>query len=48
MQQDMDKIQFDSRTEIWAIMEALEASPKKDDATVKELIDLLDIMAMSW
>lgn len=48
MQIDMDKIQFESRTEIWAIMEALEASPKKDDETVKRLMDLLDVMAMCW
>ena len=48
MQQNMDTIQFESRREIWAIMEALEESPKKDDSTVQELIDLLDTMAMTW
>lgn len=48
MQKDMDMVQFESRAEIGAIIEALEQSPKKDDKTVKRLIDLLDVMAMEW
>ena len=48
MQKDMDMIQFESRAEIEAIVEALESSPKTDDETVKRLIDLLEVMAMEW
>ena len=48
MQQEMDKIQFESKAEISAIIKALEVSPKKDDETVKRLIDLLNVMEMCW
>lgn len=48
MKQNMDKVQFESRTEIASIIEALEQSPKKDDKNVKRLLDLLDTMAMCW
>ena len=44
----MDKIQFESRREIAEIMEALEESPESENEIVKELIDLLDAMSMSW
>lgn len=51
---DMDAIRFESRAEIGDIIKALEEwreSHKADDIvkdTVKELIDKLDVMSMSW
>ncbi|MBD5469100.1 MAG: hypothetical protein HDR21_13240 [Lachnospiraceae bacterium] len=48
---DMDAIKFENRAEIGRIMKALEEwqeSNKSDDKTVKELIDKLDAMSMSW
>lgn len=48
---DMDAIRFESRAEIGVIIKALEEwqeSHKTDDDTVKELIDKLDVMSMSW
>lgn len=53
MKQCMDKIQFESRSEIGEIIRVLEkyvdAYPKeKDNQTVKELYNLLDVMEMGW
>lgn len=48
MKAEMDKIIFESRAELGAIIKALEESPEKDNEVVKELIDKLDVMEMSW
>lgn len=48
MQRDMDSIQFESRAEIGEIIHALENSKDRDNETVKELIEMLDIMSMCW
>ena len=48
MQQDMDTIKFEYRSEIESIIIALEESPKKDDETVQRMIDLLYVMHMCW
>lgn len=48
MQRDMDSIQFESRREIGDIIYALENSKDKDNETVQEFINLLDIMSMCW
>ena len=51
MQRSMDKIQFESRAEIGAVIHALEEWQEKQikkDTTVQELIDKLDIMEMEW
>lgn len=48
MKLDMDKIIFESRAEIGAIINALEESKDKDNEVVKELINKLDAMDMSW
>lgn len=53
MVKHMDTIQFESRREIGAIIQALEewqGTHKKDDKGeyVQELIDKLDIMSMEW
>lgn len=48
MKLDMDKIIFESRLEIDKVIAALEKSQDKDNETVKELIDLLDVMYMNW
>lgn len=48
MKLNMDTIQFESRREIGEIIEALEESPEAKNEIVKELIDLLDAMSMSW
>lgn len=53
MKQIMDKIQFESRQEIYRVIRALEIyvdeHPKSDEVeTVKELIRKLDYMAMVW
>lgn len=54
MKQNMDAIQFESRWEIGEVITALEewqemhgAKDEKAD-TVKRLIDLLDVMSMTW
>lgn len=47
-----DSIQFESRTEIREVLKALyDYSQKHDSATsdeVKRLIDLLEVMEMTW
>lgn len=60
MQLDMDKIVFESRAEIGAVIKALEEleayrqndrHSKRDvdtDSIVYELMDKLDAMSMSW
>lgn len=48
MKLEMDKIIFESRAEIGAIIKALEESKDKDDETVKEMIEKLDVMGMNW
>lgn len=53
MKKDMDKIQFESRREVGEVLRVLEkyvdAYPKeKDNGTVKELYNLLDVMEMEW
>lgn len=50
MKLNMDKIQFESRYEIYEIIKALETYQKEHEKndTVKELIDKLDAMSMSW
>lgn len=53
MKRIMDEIQFESQTEVGEIMHVLEkyveAYPKeKDNETIKELYDLLNIMEMEW
>lgn len=47
---DMDCIQFESRVEIGEIIKALEEWQKshKNNDTVQELIDKLDVMSMNW
>lgn len=50
MKKDMDKIVFESRTEIDEVANALEKYVKEhgENETIKKLIDLLDAMYMSW
>ena len=48
MQREMDSIQFESSAEIGEIIRALENSMDRDNETVKELIEMLDIMSMCW
>lgn len=53
MDKTTDKIIFESRSEIGAVISALEDWKEnhpghKDLSTIKELIDLLDAMEMSW
>lgn len=50
MKKDIDKIIFESRQEIDEVQNALESYVKehKENETVKELINLLDAMYMSW
>lgn len=53
MKKDMDAIQFESRAEVGKLIRVLEkyvdAYPKeKDNQTVKELYNLLDVMEMEW
>lgn len=50
MKLNMDSIQFESRSEIGEVIEALETYQEehgKND-TVNELINKLDVMSMSW
>ena len=53
MQKNMDTIKFESRAEVGELIRVLEkyvdAYPKeKDNKTVKELYNLLDVMEMEW
>lgn len=53
MKKNMDSIQFESRAEVGEIIRVLEkyvdAYPKeKDNKTVKEMYNLLDVMEMEW
>lgn len=48
MQAIKDKIQFESRREIEEIMVALEKSEDSEKENVKRLIDLLEVMHLSW
>ena len=48
MKLDMDKIIFESRSEIATIIKALEESKDKDNQIVQALIDKLEAMHMSW
>lgn len=48
MKYDMDKIIFESRLEIAAIIKALEESKDKDNEVVQTLIDKLEVMYMNW
>lgn len=53
MKKNMDTIQFESRAEVGEVIRVLEkymdAYPeKKDNQTVKELYNLLDVMEMEW
>lgn len=53
MQKNLDTIQFESRAEVGELIRVLEkyvdAYPKeKDNKTVKELYNLLDVMEMEW
>lgn len=53
MKKNLDTIQFESRAEVGELMKVLEkyvdAYPKeKDNMTVKELYNLLDVMDMEW
>ena len=52
MQKDMDTIIFESRTEIDDVIRALETfakeHPAQETESIKQLVDLLDAMYMSW
>lgn len=53
MKKDMDKIQFESRSEIHDIASALdtfknEHPTAEENKTVERLFDLLDVMDMEW
>ena len=53
MKRDMDKVTFESRTEIGAIIRALEEwqdvhQSDEKAGCVKELVHQLDIMSMEW
>lgn len=53
MKKNMDTIQFESRAEVGEVIRVLEkyvdAYPEdKDNQTVKELYNLLDVMEMEW
>ena len=53
MKKDMDTIQFESRLELGELSKMIEkyvdAYPKeKDNATIKEFYNLLDVMEMEW
>lgn len=54
MKLEMDTIQFESRTEIGKIINALEewqeihSDTDEKAETVQELIDKLDVMSMCW
>lgn len=53
MKKDIDKIQFESRSEIQNVMDVInkyvEQNPKeKRNETIARLYDLLDVMHMEW
>lgn len=53
MKKNMDKIQFESRNEIVNLMEVInkyvEQNPKeKQNKTLEQFFDLLDVMHMEW
>jgi hypothetical protein len=49
MKVDMDKIIFESRREIEAIAVALQTTSSSDEQPyVDELLDLLEVMYLSW
>jgi 5-bromo-4-chloroindolyl phosphate hydrolysis protein len=53
MKKNMDTIQFESRAELQEIMRAIEEyvkqNPKqKENRTLKEFYNLLDVMEMEW
>lgn len=53
MKRNMDKIQFESRKEVGEMIRLIEkyvdAYPKeKDNKTLKEFYNLLDVMEMEW
>lgn len=53
MRKDADKIQFETRAEIGAVMDAIAklvklAPDEKTNGTLKRLYDLLDVMEMEW
>lgn len=53
MKKEMDTIQFESRAEVGELLQVLEkyvdAYPReKDNQTVKQLYNLLDVMEMEW
>lgn len=48
MKLDMDKIIFESSSEIVAIITALEDSKDKDNEVVQALIGKLEVMYMNW
>lgn len=48
MERGNDYVRFESRSEIGAIIKALEESKDKDKPDVKELIKLLDRIEMEW
>lgn len=53
MKKDMDKIQFESRTEVQEIIKVIDKyvkqNPKeKGNKTLERFFDLLDVMEMEW
>lgn len=53
MIKDMDKIQFENRTEIAELMKVIDKYIKQNPAakqnkTVERFFDLLDVMLMEW
>lgn len=48
MKLNMDTIVFESREEIDIIWKALSESKEKNNDTVKEMMDKLDVMYMNW
>lgn len=48
MKVEMDKIIFESSREIDIIINALGKSTEKDNEVVKDLVDKLEVMYMTW
>lgn len=53
MKQELDKIQFEHRYEIQALMKVIDRYVKqnpteKDNATLQRFFDCLDVMDMTW
>lgn len=53
MRRDMDKIQFENRAEVEELLKAVGKyvatyPQEKDNQTLKEFYDLLDVMDMAW